>query len=106
MVVASTIRDKDSKDHPTRVNSPTRSLIMGSSMLAKITQINREAHKDNPIRDNLWPLVVRLLHILGNLLETRDNPMPNKVNQVPSKATLRGNLMGSRDNLMGSKVNL
>ncbi len=78
---------------------------MGSSMLARITQVNREAHKDNPIRDNLWSLVVRLLHILGNLLVTRDNPMLNKVNLVPSKATLRGNLMGTRDNLMDSKVN-
>ena len=105
MVAASTIRSKDNKDHPTRVNSPTRSLIMGSSMLVKITQVNREAHKDNPIRDNLWSLVVRLLHILGNLLETRDNPTPNKVNQVPNKATLRGSPTGTRHNLTGNKVN-
>ena len=55
MAVANTIRVKDShlKDHPTRVNHLTRSLIMGSSIMAKINQVNKEARKDNPTRDNL-----------------------------------------------------
>ena len=55
MAVASSIRVKDShlKDHPNRVNHITHSLIMGSSIMAKITKVNLEAHKDNPIRENL-----------------------------------------------------
>ena len=101
MVAANTIQDKDSKDHLTRVNSLMGSLIMGSSIQVKITQVSREARKDNLIKDNLGSLVVR---ILGNLQETRDNPTPNKVNQVTNKATLRGNLTGTRDNPMGNKV--
>ena len=55
MAVASSVQVKDNhpKDHPTRVNHPTRSLIMGSSIMARPIQVNVEARKDNPIRDNL-----------------------------------------------------
>ena len=35
----------------------------GSNIMASLTQDNLGAHKDNPIRDNLRPLVVHLLLI-------------------------------------------
>ena len=105
MVAVYTIQDKDSKDHLTKVNNLTCSLIMGSSLQVKTTLVSKEAHKDNLIKDNLRSLVVRRLLILGNLQEIRDNPTSNKVNQVPNKATLRGNPTGTRHNLTGNKVN-
>ena len=104
MVAVYTIQDKDSKDHLTKVSNLTCSLIMGSSLQVKITLVSKEAHKDNLIKDNLWSLVVWRLHILGNLHETWGNPTPNKVNQVPNKATLRGSPTGTRHNLKGNKV--
>ena len=105
MVAVYTIQDKDIKDHLTRVSNLTCSLIMGSSLQVKTTLVSKEARKDKLIKDNLRSLVVRRFLILGNLQEIRDNPTPNKVNQVPNKATLRGNPTGIRDNLMGNKVN-
>ena len=105
MVVVYTIQAKDSRDHLTKVSNLTCSLIMGSSLQVKTTLVSKETHKDNLIKDNLWSLVVRRLLILGNLQEIRDNPMPNKVNQVPNKATLQGSPTGTRHNLTGNKVN-
>src|ERR1700733_4681303 len=99
MVAVYTIQDKDNKDHLTKVSNLTCSLIMGSSLQVKTTLVSKEAHKDNLIKDNLRSLVVRHFLILGNLQETWDNPMPNKVNQVPNKATLWGNPTGTRHNL-------
>ena len=104
MVAVYTIQAKDSKDHLTKVSNLTCILIMGSSLQVKISLVSKEAHKDNLIKDNLWSLVVPRLLISGNLQGIRDNPTPNKVNQVPSKATLRGNLTGTRDNPTGNKV--
>lgn len=100
MVAVYTIQDKDNKDHLTRVSNLTCSLIMGSSLQVKTTLVSKEARKDN-----LRSLVVRRFLILGNLQEIRDNPTPNKVNQVPNKATLRGSPTGTRHNLRGNKVN-
>jgi hypothetical protein len=105
MVVVYTIQAKDSKDHLTKVSNLTCSPIMGSSLQVKISLVSKEAHKDNLIKDNLWSLVVPRLLILGNLQGIRDNPIPNKVNQVPNKAILRGSPTGTRHNLTGNKVN-
>ena len=95
MVVANSVQIKGShiKDHHTKVSHPTRNLIMGSNIMAKPIQDNLEAHKDNPPRDNLRPIVVRPLHILGNLLETRDNLTHSKDNLEPSKDTLLGRVV-------------
>lgn len=104
-VVANSVRIKGRhlKDHHTKVIHPTCSLIMGSSIMAKPIQGNLDTHKDNPTRDNLRPLVVRLIHILGNILETQDNLMLSKDNLDPSRDTLQVNPMGIRNNLTHSK---
>lgn len=108
MVVAKSVQIKGSrtKDHRIKVNHPTRSLIMGSSIMAKPIQGNLEARKDNPPRGNLRPMVVRLLPILGNPLETRDNLMLNKDNLESSRDTLWVNPTGIQDNLTHNKDNL
>ena len=105
MVVVYTIQAKDSKDHLTKVSNLTCSLIMGSSLQVRTTLVSKEAHKDNLIKGNLRSLVVPRLLISGNLQGIRDNPTPNKVNQVPNKAILRGSPTGTRHNLTGNKVN-
>ena len=108
MVVASSVQVKGShlKNHHTKVSHPTHNLIMGNSIMAKPIQGNLEAHKENPPRDNLRPMVVRLLPILGNLLETRDNLMLNKDNLESSRDTLRVNPTGIQDNITCNKDNL
>lgn len=32
----------------------------GNNIMTSLTQANLVAHKDNPFRDNLWPLVVHI----------------------------------------------
>lgn len=72
------------------------------------TQGNLEAHKDNPFRDNLPPLVVRLCPIVLNLLVTQAHLLFRKFNLDSSRVILLDklvNLMVSQTNLMSSVVN-
>ena len=73
-----------------------------------LTQGNLGAHKDNPFRDNLPPLVVHLSPIILNLLVTQAHLLFHKFNLDSSKAIPLDkliNLMVSQTNLMFSMVN-
>ena len=88
------IKDNLTKDHRIQVSRLTRSLLMGNSIMGNPIQGNLEAHKDNPSRDNLRPMVVRLSLILGNPLEIWDNLISNKDSLESSRDTLPVNPMG------------
>lgn len=74
---------------------------MASSITASLPQTNLGAHKDNPIRENLWVPAVPLSLILLNLLGSQDNLMFNKANLGPSRVTP----LDSRDSLIFNKAN-
>ena len=50
-------------DRLTKASRLTRKPPKGSNITASLTQGNLGTHKDNPIRDNVRPLVVHLLLI-------------------------------------------
>lgn len=81
------------KDHLIKANPLTCKPLKGNSITGSLIHGNLEAHKDNPFRDNLRPLVVHLLPILRNLLVIRDNLTCNKVNLVSTKVILLGKLV-------------
>jgi len=96
------------RDHPIKVSRLTRNPLMDSRITDNLIQGNLEAHKDNPSRDNLRPLMVHLLPILGSLLVIRDNHTHNKANLLSNKATLLGksvSLTFSKANPLSSLVN-
>lgn len=88
-------------DHLIKANHLTCKPLMGSSIMGSLIQGNLEVHKENPFRDNLWPLMIHLLSILRNLLVIWDNLTCNKANLVSSKVILLGKLV----NLTFSKTN-
>ena len=51
------------RDHLTKASHLMCKPPRGSNIMASLTQDNLGAYKDNPIRDNLWPLAVHLLPI-------------------------------------------
>ena len=54
----------------------------GNHFMASLTQDNLGAHKDNPTRDNLRPLVVHIFPIRVNLLVIWGNLVPSKVTRM------------------------
>jgi len=66
-----------------------------------------EANKDNPSRDNLWPLVVRFSLLMIHLLVTQVSLLFNKASMVSNKVILLDKLvnrMFTQTNLMSSMV--
>jgi len=78
-----------------------------TSHLDSLTQGNLVANKDNPFRDNLRPLVVRISPTILNLLVTQANPLFHTASLVSSKVTLLDKLVSRmflHTNLMSSMV--
>jgi len=75
--------------------------------LDSLTQSNLGANKDNPFKDNLRPLVVRLSPTIPSLLVTQANPLFHIASLVSSKVTLLDKLVSRmfiQTNLMSSMV--